>query len=170
MENTLFKNEFIRDKSCAKEVIGYFVFKRKIAKIIYGILAADLALMLATGTMHADLTSAFILLVCIFLLSVANIASYFSQVKNMSERDKEISGGVYPTVTLEITDTEIISRQGGSVTSTAFDSLKSAFRTKNYTVILTRANLMYIFKNDSFSFGDADSLCDFLRERKIKFI
>lgn len=45
------------------------------------------------------------------------------------------------------------------------DAIRSVYRMKNYIVIISRAKMMHIFKNDCYSVGNAEELWVFLKKK-----
>lgn len=51
---TLFRNEFVRDEACAKEIFRYYVFSHVIVRIMYGFYAFCLGLCIIGGIIIGD--------------------------------------------------------------------------------------------------------------------
>lgn len=170
MDDVLFRNEFVRDRSCAREVFAYYVFWRTVDKLMYGFYAFCFVISLVCGLIVGDLRSVMVIVGAVLFLGLTMLLNYRVQVKTLLARDLEMSGGGEMRVTTEITKGEVRISACGNETAIPHDAIKSAFRTKNYVVIITRAKFMYIFKNDSFSVGDAEGLWVFLKKKRIKFV
>ena len=165
----LFCNKFVRDEDTAKEVYVYWYFKKPLLIVVYSLIALySLACILG---FILDFESAkealgvFVMGVFVFVLM---IVSYHSQVKAMVQRDKEMSGGKPLCCEISVSENEITLSALESRSSVAMSNIKSAFETENYIVVLTKARLMFIFKKDSFTKGDAKSFIAFLKEKGIK--
>jgi hypothetical protein len=94
--------------------------------------------------------------------------SYRSQVKALVQRDREMSGGDPLCCEITVSDEEMTLTALESRSPVSINNLKSAFVTENYIVVITKARLMFIFRKDSFTEGDADSFIAFLKEKGIK--
>ena len=166
---TRFENEFARDESTAKEVYGYWYFKKPLLIVVYiylGIYLLSCILGFIIDFQSAK-DSMPIFVMILFFLSFMFI-SYRSQVKAMIQRDKEVSGGEPLCCKISVTDEEMTMSALENRTPISIGNLKSAFVTKNYIVVVTKARLMFIFKKDSFTLGDVDGFIAFLREKGIK--
>ena len=166
---SLFCNKFVRDEDTAKEVYVYWYFKRPLLIVVYSIIALySLACILG---FILDFDSAkealgvFVMGVFVFVLM---IVSYHSQVKAMVQRDKEMSGGKPLCCEISVSDDEMTLTALESRSPVSVSNLKSAFITKNYIVVITKARLMFIFKKDAFTQGDAEGLIAFLKEKGVK--
>ena len=169
MDEIRFVNSFTRDKNTAKEIYGWWFYKRPLFVAFYVIMAFYLlsfvlGMIISPEGAIRDLPVAAFILFGIFLFSF----SYFSQVRAMIRRDAEMSGGKELVSTVTITDSEAAVTSFDSRTAIAFENLKYAFATKNYIVLVTKARLMIILKKDSFTVGDLDGFVAFLQAKGIK--
>lgn len=167
---TLFRNEFVRDRACAKEIFRYYVFSRVIVRIMYGFYAFCLGLCIIGGIIIGDFGSALLIVGIVAFHALTMLLNYHIQVKTTVERDREMSGGTEMLTVTEVTDSELRVTACGNTTVIPHDAIRSAYRTKNYIVIITRAKMMYIFKNDCYSVGNAEELWVFLKKKRVKFI
>ena len=165
----LFENIFVRDKKTAKEIYGYWFFKKPTMVAMYSILAAYATACIVGLIIDFESAkeSAFPLF-CALLLPVLMIISYSSQVKMMVDRDKEMGGGEGISCHVTVTDSELTLTAFDGKNSVSVDNIKYAFLTKNYIVIVTKARLMYILKKDSFTIGDSDGFIAFLLKKGVK--
>lgn len=170
MEEVLFRNEFVRDRACAKEIFTYYVFGRTIIKLMYGFYAFCFVITMICGFILGDFGGALFIVLAVALLALTMLLNYRVQVKTLVARDAEVSGGEPMLVTTELSDAGLTVRACGNETTMPLDVIKSAYRTKNYIVIITKAKFMYILKNDAYSVGDADGLWALLKRKRIKFI
>ena len=106
--------------------------------------------------------------IMILLFAVFIFISYRSQVKALVQRDKEMSGGEPICCEISVSDDEMTLTALESRSPVSVSNLKSAFITKNYIVVITKARLMFIFKKDAFTQGDAEGLIAFLKEKGVK--
>lgn len=166
---TLFENKYARDKSTAKEIYGYWFFKKPLMIFVYVMLGVY-ALSCILGFIFdpegaGELVLPFILLV---FCCAAMLISYLSQVKNMVRRDAEMAKGGELLCEVSVSDSEITFSALESRQSVSLEKIKYAFATKNYISVVTEARLMYILKKDSFTLGDAERFIAFLKEKQIK--
>lgn len=169
MDDIRFENSFTRDKNTAKEIYGWWYYKRPLFVAFYIIMALYLVSFIlgftfAPGEMLGDLPVFAFIIFAIFLFNL----SYFSQVRAMVKRDAEMSGGRELLSTVTVSDSEAVVTSFDSRTAIAFENLKYAFATKNYIILVTKARLMVILKKDSFTKGDTDSFISFLQGKGIK--
>ena len=169
MNEMLFKNEFVRDESCAKALYRYWYFKRPmlVAFYCYGALCT-IGSIFATVSGLCDIELTVALLLVVLFSVILFVASYFANVRMMVKRDREISdnGNLYSTV---MVDEEKITHttSSGSI-SVKLDQVKSVARNNGYIFIMTKASLAYAMKEDSFTIGDSESLFEFLKSKGIK--
>jgi hypothetical protein len=165
----LFENRFVRDESTAKEIYGYHFFKRPLMITLYVLIALN-ALLRSISFILGTLgpIDAFLTVILPLLIILLVFVAYRSQVKALVSRDAESAGGGEFFNELRVSDGDITITTPISSQSVGLDKMKYAFMTKGYICVVTKANLMYIFKKDSFSVGDGDSFLAFLREKGIK--
>ena len=166
---TRFENKYIRDKQTAKDVYGYWYFKRPImiaCYVVLGIWAAiySLGAILTPGFASDNFIVAFVVTASMSIVLFA----YYNQVNGMVKRDMELARGREILCKSTVTDSEIIFSNFGNEVSISIDNVKYAFVTNQYIALVTKAKLMCMFKKDSFTVGDTDSFIAFLREKGIK--
>ena len=165
----LFCNKFVRDEDTAKEVYVYWYFKKPLLIVVYSIIALYSLVCILGFILDFDSAKealgVFVIGIFVFVFM---IVSYHSQAKAMVQRDKEMSGGKPLCCEISVSENEITLSALDSRSSVAMSNIKSAFETENYIVVLTKARLMFIFKKDSFTKGDAESFIAFLKEKGIK--
>lgn len=169
MDEIRFVNSFTRDKSTAKEIYGWWYYKRPVFVAFYIIMAIYLfsfilGFILSPGEMLGDLPVLFFILFGIFIFNL----SYFSQVRAMVKRDAEMSGGRELLSTVTVSDSEAVVISFESRTAISLENMRYAFTTKNYIVLVTKARLMMILKKDSFTQGDTEGFISFLQSKGIK--
>ena len=162
---SLFENTYIRDKKVAKEIYGYFYFRRKFYIIVYIMLVIAFAANLVTAICgYSYNLPAFILIPLLFALP---FYSYFRQVSILVKRDKEAHGDVVELNTV-VTEDFIQITVLTSVSKVEFDKIKSVIQTKNLILLRTKANMLVIFQKDGFTKGDKDEFVSFLKNKGIK--
>lgn len=171
MDEIRFVNEYIRDKSVAKETYGWWFFKRPIMIVLYSLIGFYSVLVLATIIFLPETEHIFtsvIVLVAYALYLGMMLFSYRSQVKMMDRRDRELSHGAPLVCKVEATDTSLVFYALESRQSVMLCDIKYAFITEGYISVITNARLMYTLKKDAFTLGDAESFVAYLREKGIK--
>lgn len=164
-----FENEFVRDEQTAKEIYGYWYFKKPIMIAMYVILGIySLSCILGFIVDFESAKEAMPIFVMIIFVVALMLFSYRSQVKAMVQRDKEMSGGNPLNCRISVSDDEITLSTLENRTPVSMSNLNGAFVTKNYIVVITKARLMFIFKKDSFTVGNSDGFIAFLKEKNIK--
>lgn len=164
----LFENCYTRTKELAKEIYKYLCFKRPmylILDIIIGLLfLANLIIVIFEKT-DIDVV-AFVLPVLFFAL---HIYTYSSHVKAMIKRDNEINHDKPIFVETVVTENFIRnSASTGSVNEIEFSKIGRAVQTKNLILLRSKANLIYIFRKDTFTKGTHEDFIIFLRSKGIK--
>ena len=168
MENR-FINKFVRDENTAKEIYGYWYFKRPLMIVVYVILGLyTLSCILGFIVDFQSAKAAMPVFVMILFFVALMFISYRSQVKALVQRDREMSGGDPLCCDITVSDEEITLSALESRSPVSINNFKSAFATENYIVVITKARLMFILRKDSFTEGDADGFIAFLKEKGIK--
>lgn len=170
MGDVLFRNEFVRDRACAKEIFTYYVFGRTIMKLMYGFYVLCFCICVLCGLITGDFGGALFIAGAVVFLGLFMFINYRVQVKILLARDAEMGGGEPMLVTTELGEGGLTVRACGNETTVPLDAIKSAFRTKNYIAVITKAKFMYILKNDAYSVGDAEVFWTLLKRKRIKFI
>ena len=166
---TRFKNKFVRDENTAKEIYGYWYFKKPLMVVVDAVLAPySLSCILGFIVDFESAKESMPIFIMILLFAVFIFISYRSQVKAFVQRDKEMSGGEPICCEISVSDDEMTLTALESRSPVSVSNLKSAFITKNYIVVITKARLMFIFKKDAFTQGDAEGLIAFLKEKGVK--
>lgn len=164
----LFKNKFIRNKEMAKEIYGYYYFKRKfsmITLILIGVFAIE-------NFVFFILNPSFDLPIVAFSVAVFVVAfriyCYIYQVKTLVKRDMETNGQEVEIDVYVTQDYIQLTVSSGGITKIEYDKFKSAVQTKNLIFLRSKANLLYIFKKDSFEVGTVEDFVGFLKSKGIK--
>jgi len=86
----------------------------------------------------------------------------------MIKRNREAGEEDRPVCTI-VTDEYIqVNAPNGAKAEVQYSNIRRVTRTKNLILLHSRANLMYIFRNDAFCCGGKDEFVAFLREKGIK--
>ena len=110
------------------------------------------------------------LIVLIFtpLLVLYRICCYFHQVNTMVKREREIHGEQLEVQILVTGDDIQNTASNGAVNRLEYGNIRTAVRTKKLILLLTKANLIYIFRKNTFTLGTEDEFIGFLRKKGIK--
>jgi len=166
---TRFENKFVREENTAKEIYKHWYFKKPVMVVVHVVLGLyALACILGFILDFESAKETMPIFAMIVFVEVFMLISYRSQVKAMVQRDKEMSGGEALCCEISVTDDEITLSALESRSPVSMSNVKSAFITKNYIVVITKARLMFILKKDSFTKGDANGFIAFLNEKGIK--
>lgn len=164
-----FENRFVRDKNTAREIYGWWFYKRPLFVFVYVYMAIYMLFFALAAVFTPESVGEVIPIVICILICVAAFAfSYFSQVRAMVKRDAEMSGGGELVCTVTVDDTEAVVTALDSRTAIGLENVKFAFATGGYIVLVTKARLMIILKRDSFTLGTSDGFIAFLKEKGIK--
>lgn len=162
----VFKNSYVRNKELAKEIYGYYYFKRKWLVVCnVFVFASFIANILVAIFEQIYNWEAFILIPLYFLIQ---FYCYFSQVNTMIKRDDEVHGKEISVETI-VTDSFVqTTASTGAVNKLEFDRIRNAVQTKNLVLLRSKANLIYIFRKDSFEKGSTDEFITFLKTKGVK--
>lgn len=164
--DVLFENTHVRTKELAKEIYGYFYFRRKL--YIFGWIVCGLSFVTnLVCAIFGDSYSTTIFILAPFIVLLP-LYAYLRQVNIMVKRDKEVHGKEIEVTTV-VTD-EFIQQTAstGSVNKITFDNIKVVIQTKNLILLRSKANLLYIFRKDTFIVGDKSEFISFLKNKGIK--
>ena len=93
---------------------------------------------------------------------------YFRQVNTMVKRDSEVHGKEISVETIVTNEYIQNTASTGAVNKLEYDKIRSAVKTKNLILLRSKANLIYIFRKDTFSKGTKDEFIAFLASKGIK--
>ena len=165
--NILFENNYTRTKELAKEIYQHFYFKRPlniIFDVLFGLsfIANIVSLILGQYSNNGVLIFAPLFIAFQFYL-------YFKAVSVMIKRDNEVNSDNPIHVETIVTDEFIRNTAStGSVNEIPYSKIKKAIQTKNLILLWSKANLIYIFRKDSFTKGDTAEFIAFLRQKGFK--
>lgn len=162
----LFENSYVRNKELAKEIYRYFYFQRKFLVVCYVfLLISFFANILSAIFESACHWSVVILVPSLFAFQ---FVCYYAHVKNLVKRDLEVHGKEICVQTV-VTDAYIRNTAStGAVNDLEYANIRYAIQTKNLILLRSKANLLYIFRKDTFTKGDAQSFLAYLNSRGIQ--
>lgn len=163
---SLFENSYVRNKELAQEIYRYYYFQRKFLVACYIIISlsffANVLMIIFENTVNWGIL-AFVPLFFFF-----QIYCYFRQVNTMVKRDIEVHGKEISVETI-VTDDFIQNKAStGAVNKLELNRIKNAAQTKNLILLRSKANLIYIFRKDTFTKGSKDDFIAFLKTKGIK--
>ncbi len=93
---------------------------------------------------------------------------YAKSVKSIIKRDLEVHSKPIE-ITVVVTDEAIKQiNSTGSETALNYGDIKKVVKTKKYIYLISKTNMYYTFKRDSFSVGDEKEFIGFLKSKGIK--
>ena len=162
----LFENSYTRDEKLIKEIYRYEYFRRKLLIIF------DIAMILCL------LSNVLILIVekhCywgVFILAplyfLYKFFCYWRQVRMILKRDQEVHGKEISVETIVTNEYIQNTASTGAVNQLAYENIRNVVQTKNLIYLRSEANLVYIFRKDAFTKGNAEDFIKFLKDKGIK--
>lgn len=163
----LFENSYERTAESIKEFCRHIYFRRPIWIVVYCLLGVSLlanVVLILTGNYDNIGVSVLALLILAF-----PFYAYFKSTKMQIKRDREVGGGKPIYVKLMVADELIQSEAStGGVTQISYAQIKKGTQTKHMILLYTQANLVYLFRKDSFTKGSAADLIAFLKQKGVK--
>ena len=161
----LFKNSYTRNKELAKEIYRLYYFKRKWLLVFYVLFGASLLINIVSAVSGYSYNVSVFVFVPLFI--AFQFYCYFRQVNTMVKRDNEVHGKEIVVETI-VTDAFIQNTAStGSVNQIEYQKIKSAMQTKNLILLRSQANLIYIFRKDTFEIGTKQEFIAFLKTKGI---
>ena len=162
----LFENSYIRNKQLAKEIYMYYYFQRKWLVVCYALLLlAFLANILISIFEKTYNWSIFVFVPLFFLFQ---FYCYFRQVNTMVNRDSEVHGKEISVETIVTNEYIQNTASTGAVNKLEYYKIRSAVQTKNLILLRSKANLIYIFRKDTFTKGNKEDFISFLNGKGVK--
>lgn len=162
----LFRNTYIKSEKLIRECNGFALLRKPIIIFFDVFFVFEFCLgIYKLWRLHIiDL-----LLLFIPIWWFVFIILFCSQIiKIMVERDKEL--GIDNTeVVSEVTEDSIKQICANNMqVEIRYSTIKRGHQTENYIVLQTKAKLLYVFKKDGFTVGDAEGFLAFLRSKGIR--
>ncbi len=86
----------------------------------------------------------------------------------MVNRDSEVHGKEISVETIVTNEYIQNTASTGAVNKLEYDKIRNSVQTKNLILLQSKANLIYIFRKDSFTKGDIESFIRFLNGKGVK--
>ena len=163
---TLFENSYVRNKELAKEIYRYYYFQRKWLVVCYALLLLSFLGNILTSIFEKTYNWG----VCIFvpLFFLFQFYCYFRQVNTMVKRDSEVHGKEISVETIVTNEYIQNTASTGAVNKLEYDKIRNSVQTKNLILLRSRANLIYIFRKDTFTKGNKEDFISFLNGKGVK--
>lgn len=162
----LFENSYVRNKELAKEIYFYSYFQRKLIVVFYILLAVSFSTNIYLIIFKQIYNWSVLILVPSFLLF--QIYGYFRQVNLAVKRDNEVSRKEIVVETIVTNEYIQNTDSTGAVNRLEYNNIKSVVQTKNLILLYSKANLIYVFRKDTFTKGTKDEFITYLRNMGIK--
>lgn len=162
----LFENSYTRDRQLAKEIYRYYYFQRKWLVVCYIVFCISFIADILIAVFDKAIIWSVLLFVPIYFLF--RFYCYYRQVNTMVARDKEVHGKEITVETI-VTDEYIQNTAStGAVNKVEYCKIRNAVQTENLILLLSKANLIYIFRKDTFTKGTKEEFVQFLKNKGIK--
>ena len=162
----LFENSYVRNKELAKEIYRYYYFQRKWLVVCYALLLLSFLSNIFISIFEKTYNWGVFIFVPFFLLF--QLYCYFRQVNTMVERDSEVHGKEISVETIVTNEYIQNIASTGAVNKLKYDKIRNSVQTKNLILLRSKANLIYIFRKDTFTKGDKESFIRFLNNKGVK--
>ena len=184
MEKILFENQHKHSEQMYKEFAFHRFFKGStgIFFVVLSVLFVLLSVLFLVGFLYSLYSTGVVYqdsLVCSILsLPVVVVwwlvlfAAYKGNTKFLCKQDLERNGGAYSEVKYTAYENEVtleyINSEYKNRTAITYESIKKVMQTKNYCFLISKAELVYAFKKDSFTLGTYEEFLIFLRSKGLK--
>ncbi len=164
--DVLFENSHIRDKEGTKDVYGYICFRRPIIIVFYVIFALHILANIYNAIAIDIYYGYYIFFPVIWVALVVFL--YNKRVNTTIKRDLELHGKAIE-FTLRVTEDMIkLSQSTGSEFQINYRDIKKVVQTRKYIYLWSKTNMLYPFKKDAFTVGNADEFLLFLKNKGMK--
>ena len=162
----LFKNSYIRNKELAKEIYRFYYFQRKWLVVCYVLIILSFLANILIAIFEETVNWGVLVFIPLYFLF--QVYCYFLQVNTMVKRDSEFHGKEISVETIVTNEYIQNTASTGAVNKLEYDKIKNVAQTKNLILLRSKANLIYIFRKDTFAKGNKEDFADFLRSKGIK--
>ena len=161
MEEILFEGAHKRDKAFYSELANYLYFKTPFKIILNCLVIICLVWSIIVHTWTATCFFAFYFII--------TLVSYFNFKNVPYKRDMERNNEKEYEVNVSVTDTQIIHRLGEDTPIIIDISvIKKVVTSKNYVIMISKTNQMYIIDKRKFEKGTPNGLVSFLKSKGVK--
>lgn len=167
VKEIMFVNEYARSKETAKEIYGYWCFKRPVS--IFGYVALGLYISMYLLSMRLGVVPNETTTILTFFLVAFYPMQYLVYVSRFLNQDKIINHGNPIRAYIVILDDKIFlgHNEDKDQYISIFDT-KYAYGTKNYLVLVLKNRMLLILRKDGFTTGSLDGFLSHLTDKGIK--
>lgn len=163
--DTLFENQYIRDRAVMKELYIHWFFKRPLLIVLYSFLLISFALFLVDYIWTGTDSVVLYLVPFVFLMQ---FIGYYNTVNVSVKRDEELYHGMPVQARYTVTEETVTSRNAGTEPNELpLSKIQNAFVTKNLICLVSEGKMVYIFRRDSFTKGSAEEFIGFLKRKAL---
>lgn len=163
----LFENKYTKDEPLLKEIYKYVCFKRPIT-FIPTIIMIGILIKAMIDWISINYCNSPILFISIFYFAF-KIFYYKFLVSRQIKATNELNNGKPLEInTVVYNDSIQYTASNGAINEINFENIKYGFQTKNLILFLSKANLIYILKKDTFTKGTKDEFIEFIKNKGIK--
>lgn len=161
--DSIFENQYIRDRAVIKELYAHWFFKRPLMIVLHAILVFFFALSLVDYLWTATASAVLILVPFVFLMQ---FIGYYNSINVSVKRDEELYNGMLVQAHYTVTEDTVIARNAGKEPiELSLSKFKHVMVTKNLIVMMTEAKMVYTFRKDSFTKGSSEKFIGFLKQK-----
>ena len=162
----LFENSYTRDEKLIKEIYRYEYFRRKLLIIFDVVVMLCLLSNILILVVEKECYWGVFILAPLFFLY--QFFCYWRQVRMILKRDQEVHGNEISVETIVTNEYIQNTASTGAVNQLAYENIRNVVQTKNLILLRSEANLVYIFRKDAFTKGNAEDFIKFLKDKGIK--
>ncbi len=162
----LFENRYTHDEEWAKDLFRWMYFRRPILWICYALFALVFALGVYDWIVWGRVNLLLLIYPPVFVAMIMVLASVRRRMT--MKREVEMYGAPVET-TLWVTDDEITAKQSnGTEYRLRYTDIKKVIQTARYVFLKSKTQVVYSFKKDGFTVGNADEFIEFLKSKGIR--
>ena len=162
----LFENSYVRNKELAKEIYRYYYFQQKWLVVCNILLLLSFFANVLISIFEDTYNWSVFVFVALFY--VFQFYCYVRQVNTMVKRDSEVHGKEILVETIVTNEYIQNTASTGAVNQLDYDKIRSAVQTKHLILLRSKANLIYIFRKDTFTKGNKEEFISFLNGKGIR--
>lgn len=164
--DTLFVNRHTRNRALAKELYGYYYFRRPLSLVTWSVLLLCLAANVTFGVLGNKISGmvSVALAACLLL----RFYSYYYMVNTMVKRDLELYEKEVEVETVVREDGTEVTTSFGETIALRYHTVKTVFQTKNYIFLRTKSNLIHIISRNGFTIGTSEDFLRFLKDKGLR--
>jgi len=161
----LFENSYVKSKQLTKEIYRYYYFQRTWLVFCYVLISLSFVANILVAIFEKTYNWGILIFVPLYFLF--QLYRYFREVNTMVKRDDEIHSKEIAVETIVTNDYIQNTATTGAVNKLEYDKIRNAVKTKNLILLRSKANLIYIFRKDTFTKGDQEGFIRFLNDKGV---